>query len=173
MTKYLSLALALLCSFAFGQGKMNIFNYTAYNLSNSLVGSNQTANCVPSFNGTNHPIPVVPNVPAGTAVTYDGYYLSGLQNPPINTWTIYTAGGGVTTQNHNSPILNTGYATTTTWQLNKFSLDYVTGGGVPYGGGTVGRIACNTPVTDYAGGAPWAYDAFWFVSAGETFFIIQ
>lgn len=174
MKKYISITLILICSFAFGQGKINIFNYTQYNLSNSLVGYNSSsANCLPSFNGTNHPVPVPPNVPSGTAVTYNGYYQSGFVNPPIPSWTVYTASGAVTTQLHSNPILNTPYATTTSWQFNKFSLNYVSGASVPYGGGSVGNIACGAPVVDYAGGPPWAYEAFWFVSGGETYFIIQ
>lgn len=170
MKKYISITLVLICSFAFGQGKINIFNYTAYNLSNSLVGYNSSnGNCLPSFNGTNHPVPV----PPGAAVTYNGYYQSGLVNPPIPSWTVYTASGAVTTQLHSNPILNTPYATTTSWQFNKFSLNYVSGASVPYGGGSVGTIVCNTPLVDYEGGSPWAYEAFWFVSGGETYFIIQ
>ena len=154
-----------------GQGKINIFNYTVHNLSNNLVGSTGSLNgCYPSVNGTNNPY-----VSPGAAVTYNGYYNSGLQTPPIPYWTIYQASGAVSNQLHNSPILNV-LGNTTTWQLNKFHLYPVGGGQLLYSGGTVGDIQCNGTVIDYLGPTssyPLIFEAFWFEVNNERYFVIQ
>lgn len=168
LTILLSVSIAL-----FSQGKINVFNYSSYNLFNSLVGSDANSNCFPSITGNNHPIPVPPL----GAVTYSGYYQSGFQSPPILTWMIYTAGGGVSSQVHSNPILaNPIFALNTSWQLNKFFVEDINGNVVPYGGNSIGTLGCNTPLIDYVGpspGNPIPYEAFWFVASGETFFIIQ
>lgn len=157
----------------FGQGKINIFNYSQYGLVNTLVGSNPNANCYPSINGTNYPILVDPSA----AVTYNGYYQSGYQTPPINQWTIYTANGGVSPTQHTSMILTSPiFATYTTWQMNKFHIKDSNGNWVMYGGNSIGNISCGGPFVDYVGptpGNPVPYEAFWFVSNGETYFLIQ
>lgn len=171
MRKILCLISVVIYTGIFSQGKIHIFNYTQYNLYNALVGSDAGNNCYPSVNGTNHPVPV----PPGGAVTYDGYYLSGNKVPPINQWTVYFAGGGVSMQQHSAPVLiNLGL--TTTWQMNKFTADDVNGNSIPYSGNSIGTIACGTAVVDYVGptpGYPIPYEAFWFTAGGETYFVIQ
>lgn len=157
---------------AYGQGSMFIYNYTNYNLYNTLVGSNQNANCIPSLSGTNYPTPV----PTGSSVTYTGYYQSGLQNPPIMKWEMLLQNGS-SVQNHVSPILNTvPIKNNTSWQMNKFFVQDSNGNSVPFGGNSIGVINCNTPVIDYIGptpGNPIPYEAFWFAVGNDTYFIIQ
>ncbi|MEN4761205.1 MULTISPECIES: hypothetical protein [unclassified Chryseobacterium] len=153
------------------QKKINIFNYTAYNLSNSLVGSNQANNCYPSVSGTNHPIPVAP----GGAVTYNGYYGSHLQNPPINSWNVELSPTSSSTQPSTSPLLIT-LGNTTDWMMNKFSLSDPSGAPLYYSGASIGMIGCNTPViSDLTPSAatPYPFTAFWFPVGNETYFVIQ
>lgn len=159
-------------SFIFSQGKIHIFNYTPYSLSNSLIGSNATANCFPNVSGTNHPI----QLPPGGSVTYDGYRNSGSPYvfPPIETWGINSANGNSMILPHTSPVLDI-YGANTTWQLNKFALDDPSGPILLYSGATIGTIGCNTtPITTVGGpGTPNPFQAFWFTSGGATYFIIQ
>ena len=164
-------ALSTLQSYA--QGTINIFNYTAYNLHNSLVGSDPTNSCYPNVNGSNHPVPV----PPGGAVTYTGYYNSQLQSPPITTWQIQlNATSGLIPQPATAGILLT-LATTTKWQLNKFSLDDPSGAPLYYSGASIGDLNCSgVPITSLAPtpAIPYAFNgAFWFESGGQTYFVVQ
>ena len=171
MKKTILLCMTLAYSSFFSQGVINIFNYSPFNLHNALYGHSPT-NCFPRVTGSNHPIPVL----SMTSVSYSSYNTSFLQSPPISTWTVYQPSGASSTQTSgSSPILSV-LSTTTTWQSNKFSLDYVTGGSVPYGGESIGFTDCQIFV-DYIGpgtnGNPHPFEALWFTSAGETFFVIQ
>ncbi|WP_157886086.1 hypothetical protein [Chryseobacterium glaciei] len=154
------------------QNKMNIFNYTAYNLSNFLVGSDQTNNCIPNISGTNYPV----MVPPMGAVTYNGYYNSHLQSPPINTWTVQI--NPTTTlppQAPTSPLLIS-LGSVTKWQMNKFFVDDPSGAPLYYSGASIGMIGCNTPIISTltpTAAQPFPFNAFWFDVGTDTYFIIQ
>lgn len=154
------------------QQTINIMNYTAYNLSNSLMGSDQTNNCYPNISGTNHPV----MVPPGGAVSYTGYYNSQLQSPPINSWAvILSSTSSLPSQPSTSPVLIP-LGSTTTWQMNKFAVYDPSGTPLYYSGASIGTIGCNTPIiTDVTPTptSPYVFSAYWFTAGGQTYFVIQ
>ncbi|SHK33685.1 hypothetical protein [Chryseobacterium polytrichastri] len=154
------------------QKTINIFNYSDYNVINYLVGANQTnANCYPTISGTNYPVPVPPL----GAVSYNGYYNSQLQSPPINSWTVQLALNNSTIQPASSPVLMP-LGSTTDWMMNKFYVEDPNGTPLNYSGSSIGTLTCNTPVINSVESTPtrpYEFNAYWFVSGGETFFIIQ
>jgi len=171
MKKILFSVAIILSGSSFAQGTINIFNYTTYDLSNSLVASNSSSGCSPSVSGSNHPIPVA----GGGSVQYDSFNTSPTKTPPINTWTIYSSSGVPSTQTAPSPILGV-LSGVTTWQMNKFSVHYPGGSAVPYGGASIGVITCGAPaVTTLAPtpAIPYPFQAFWFTAGGETYFVLQ
>lgn len=155
----------------YAQKTINIFNYTAYNLSNSLVGSDQTNNCYPSISGTNHPIPV----PSLGAVSYTGYYNSQLQSPPITSWDVLLAPNNGSIQPSTSPLL-IALGASTDWMMNKFSLSDPSGAPLYYSGASIGTIGCGTPLVSTltpTPTTPYPFEAFWFTAGGQTYFVVQ
>ncbi|MEN4761212.1 hypothetical protein ABEG63_12825 [Chryseobacterium sp. C39-AII1] len=155
------------------QGKLNIFNYSSYRLSNYLVGSNQANNCYPNVSGTNYPLLVPPN----TNISYDSYSTSNLTNPPINSWTVQlnASSGTLPPQIPGaSPLLNV-LGTTTKWQMNKFYVEDPSGAPLYYSGASIGNIDCNVTITDLIPSAatPYPFSAFWFDVGNDTYFVIQ
>ena len=154
------------------QGTINIFNYTGYDLSNSLIAySSSSAGCYPYVSGTNHPIPVVGG---GGSVQYNSFNTSQTNTPPISQWTVYNA-TSASTQTAPSPILGV-LSGVTTWQSNKFSVNYPGGTGVLYGGASIGVITCGTPAVTTltpTPAIPYPFTAFWFTAGGATYFVLQ
>lgn len=171
--KKLFLSLFIMSAFSLhAQKTIHIYNYSNYNLINYLVGANQAnANCYPTISGTNYPVPVPPH----SYMTYKGYYNSQLQSPPINSWTVQLAQNSSTTQPASSPVL-TPLGSTTDWMMNKFYVEDPSGAPLLYSGASIGTLGCNTPIITNVSPTltmPYVFDAFWFVSGGETFFVIQ
>ena len=121
----------------YAQKTINIFNYTPYNLTNYLVGADQTNNCYPSISGTNYPIPVPPL----GAVSYTGYYNSQLQNPGINSWDVILAPNNGSTQPSTSPLL-IALGASTDWMMNKFYVSDPSGAPLYYSGASIGTLCC-------------------------------
>lgn len=172
MKKLLFSVMALSAVTSYGQSKLNIFNYTAYNLSNYLVGSNQANNCYPNISGTSYPV----MVPPSGAVVYNGYYNSYLQSPSITSWSVQLSAGGSTTSQPSSSGLLITLGTATRWQMNKFFVDDPSGAPLYYSGASIGTISCNsTPILNLTPSAttPYPFDAFWFEVGNDTYFVIQ
>jgi len=152
------------------QGTIHIFNYTTYELTNTLGAySSSSGGCYPNVSGTNNPLP------PGGSVSYTNFNTSHMSTPPINYWTIYNGTGAPSNQTPPSPILGV-LSGVTTWQSNKFSLRYTSGSSVPYGGGSIGVVVCGAPpVTTLTPtpAIPYPFEAFWFTAGGETFFVLQ
>ncbi|WEK71036.1 MAG: hypothetical protein P0Y62_05625 [Candidatus Chryseobacterium colombiense] len=155
----------------YAQKTINIFNYTGYNLINSLVASDQANNCYPSVSGTNYPIPVPPL----GAVSYTGYYNSQLQNPPINSWDVVLAPNNGSVQPSTSPVL-IALGASTDWMMNKFYVYDPNGAPLYYSGASIGTISCGTPLVSTlipTSTTPYPFEAFWFVAGGQTYFVLQ
>lgn len=179
--KKIFLSLFAMSSFGlYAQKTIHVFNYTNFNLINTLLGADQTnSSCFPSIQGTNYPIPVPPQ---GIA-QYKGYKDSNIplpaapQSPPINAWDVTFAVNNVIYQMPaNSNVLGP-LALSTDWMLNKFYVADPGGGPLLNSGASIGTIGCNGQLVTHlqnTSSTPYAFnDAFWFVSAGETYFVIQ
>lgn len=163
---------ALSAMYGYAQKTINIFNYTNYNLSNYLVGSNQANSCYPSVTGYNS----IPVPPLG-AVSYTGYYNSQTQSPPITSWNVeLSSTSGTIVQASTSPLLIS-LGNTTDWMMNKFHIDDPSGAPLYWSGASIGTLSCGSPIiTDLLPSAstPWSFNgAFWFVASGQTYFVIQ
>lgn len=168
MKKIILLTAFLISSYIFSQGEIQIFNYTSYNLYYNLAGGNSNGNCYPNLEGFNSPTPL----PPGQTIIYNGYFNSGLANPPINTWTVYSANGTNTVLNHNSPVLNV-YAQNTKWSLIKFWVQDIASG-ASLGGANVGVSCQGTPNLHVGGaGSNYPFEADWFTVGAVTYFVIQ
>ena len=155
----------------YAQKTINIFNYTSYNLINTLVGADQTNGCYPSISGTNYPIPVPPS----GAVSYTGYYNSQLQSPGINSWDVTLAPNNGSTQPSTSPVL-IALGASTDWMMNKFYVYDPSGAPLYYSGASIGTIGCGTALVSSltpTPATPYPFQAFWFVAGGQTYFVLQ
>ncbi|SIT08506.1 hypothetical protein SAMN05421786_10568 [Chryseobacterium ureilyticum] len=155
------------------QKTINIFNYTSLNLINFLgAGDQSSPNCYPLITGGHHPVPVPPM----GAVSYNGYYNSHLQNPPIDRWDVILSLNNGSVQPATSPVLMA-LGSATDWMFSKFTVEDPNGTPLPYSGETIGTTGCNLPIITHlqkSVARPYPFsDAFWFVSAGQTYFVIQ
>ncbi|OCA75951.1 hypothetical protein BBI01_04435 [Chryseobacterium artocarpi] len=172
--KKILLSIFAISSFGlYAQKTIHVFNYTNFNLVNTLLGADQSnSNCFPSIQGTNYPIPVAPQ---GT-VTYKSYRHSDTKVPPINSWTVTSGINIVNTLAAADPQLDN-LGIVTDWMLNKFYVADPGGGPLLNSGASIGTIGCNGQLVTHlqnTSSTPYAFnDAFWFVSAGETYFVIQ
>ncbi|MCS3531862.1 hypothetical protein [Chryseobacterium sp. JUb7] len=141
--KKISLFLLLLIgTIAYAQaGAITIYNFSAYNVTYRLVGSQLNAfniDCQPVVTG----YPVAPLAPS-SSVTYPTYNSSYLQTPAINEWYVISDENSIPSQNYN---VSTGatippqLSNLTAWHT--IDLNFSNGGfinlGVHCGGGGTG-----------------------------------
>jgi hypothetical protein len=170
MKKIISFLASFCTVLFFAQGKLNVFNFTQYNLHYTLVASSTNSNCLPNLTGNNYAHPVAP----GDNLQYDNCYLSNtISQSPINRWVVQLPSGVTLPPTGAASLSLQVYNNITRWQMAKFEVRDLNGGIVPNGGGTIGTINCNANFVGYLDPATYAFEAIWFVANNETFFVVQ
>lgn len=148
MKKVSLFLLLLIGAFSYAQsGTMTIYNFSAYNVTYRLIGSDITSfniDCQPVVTGFS----ATPLAPSST-VTYPLYNNSHLQNPAINQWNVISEEIGIPSQTYNvagGAVIPAQIVNTTYW--HSLDLNFSNGGfinvGVHCGGGGTGIFSGTT-----------------------------